>query len=153
MLTSDLALLQQLTLVERAQLDALLREIALGQAGVVDAGTAARAGRMLRAGRIAHGLTHVAPDERLRLEVSLMDASSRIVGTEAVSGGLRDLFTIEKELVLALIARMGYPLSESERLAILENGTKRETTRPLRRNSQMPCGRIRASRRPTTRSR
>jgi tetratricopeptide (TPR) repeat protein len=124
MLTSDLALLQQLTLVERAQLDALVREIQLGQTGVIDPATAARAGRMLRAGRVAHGLTHVAPDERLRLEVSLMDASSRIIGTESVSGGLRDLFSIEKELVLALVARMGYPLSESERLAILENGTR-----------------------------
>jgi tetratricopeptide (TPR) repeat protein len=124
MLTSDLALLQQLTLVERAQLDALVREIQLGQAGVVDPATAARAGRILRAGRVAHGLTHVAPDERLRLEVSLMDASSRVIGTESVAGGLRDLFAIEKDLVLALIARMGYPLSESERLAILENGTR-----------------------------
>ena len=124
MITSDLALLQHLTLVERAQLDALLREIRIAEAGFVDAATAARAGRMLRAGTIAHGLTHVTPDEGLRLEMSLMDASSRIVGTESVTGRLRDLFSLEKELVLGLVERMGYPLSESERVAIMENGTR-----------------------------
>lgn len=124
MITSDLALVGRIRLVERAQLDALLRELELGRSGLVDPATAARAGRMLRAGRVAHGITNITDDERMRLEVSVMDPSSRIVGDESASGDLRNLFDMEKDVVLALVERMGYQLTQGERNAILENGTR-----------------------------
>lgn len=124
MITSDLALVDRITLVERAQLDALLREFELVQAGLVTPSDAARAGRLLRAGRVAYGFTQITEDERMRLAVSLMDSDGRVVGSESVSGGLRDLFEMEKDLVLALIETLGYQLTQGERNAILENGTR-----------------------------
>ena len=49
MLTCDLSKVKALDVVERMQLQALVKEMALGQAGIVDAATAPRLGRLLRA--------------------------------------------------------------------------------------------------------
>lgn len=127
LLISDLAVVRQFTLVERTQLDALLAEIQLSGTGAVDPATAVRAGRLLRAGTLVRGLTMVTPDERLRLDVSVVDTSSQIVGTATVSGKLTDLLKLEKELALVLIARLGYQLSQAEHAAIMQNGTRNLT--------------------------
>jgi tetratricopeptide (TPR) repeat protein len=124
LLIADLNLIGRFTLVERTQLDAVLAEIALSETGAVDPTTAVRAGRLMRAGTLVRGLTVVAPDDRLRLDVSVVDSASRIVGTESVGGKLGDLLRLEKELALALIARLGYQVSAAERAAILANGTQ-----------------------------
>lgn len=123
LIESDLALVRRFTLVERTRLDALMQEIAVGQQSGVDPATAARAGRLLRAGGIVHGVTLIAPDRRIRFDVSVMDGTSRVVGVESVIGRVDDLFRLQKELVLGLVARLGYQLSDAERSAILRNGT------------------------------
>lgn len=124
LLVSDLALVRRFTIVERARLDALLAELARADSGRVDPATAARAGRLLRAGTIVNGFTLVAPGERVRIDVSAADSSTRILGGESVSGRLADLFKLEKQLAVALIERLGHRLSEAERKTILENGTE-----------------------------
>jgi tetratricopeptide (TPR) repeat protein len=124
LLTSDLVLLQRFRLVERMRLDALLDEIQLGQTAVVDPATAVRAGRLLRAGSVVHGVTLVPPDEGVRIDVSVLDPGSQVVGTESVSGKLKDLLRLEKNLVIGIAGRLGHQLSAAERRAILENGTQ-----------------------------
>jgi tetratricopeptide (TPR) repeat protein len=52
MITSDLGLLQQFRLLERLQLGAILDEIQFSQGDRVDPSTAARVGRLMRAGRM-----------------------------------------------------------------------------------------------------
>jgi tetratricopeptide (TPR) repeat protein len=124
LMTSDLALIPRFRLVERSRLDALLEELKLAGTAAVDPTTAARTGRLLQAGTIVQGVTLVPADQRIRLAVSLLDPSSRVTGGESVTGRLRDLLRLEKDLVIGIAGSLGYQLSEAERRAVLENGTQ-----------------------------
>lgn len=124
MLTSDLSLLQRFRLVERMRVGALLDEMALGRTERVDPATAARVGRLVRAGRMVQGLATIPGERNVRLEASVVQGSGEVTGPARVQGGLRDLLRIEKDLVVGLAAQMGYRLSEAERRAVLENGTQ-----------------------------
>jgi len=124
MLTSDLALLRRFRMVERMQLTALLDEMRLGQTGRVDQASAARVGLLMRAGRLVQGLASIPGDRDTRLEASVLLGSGEVTTPAAATGRLKDLLTMEKDVVVALAGRMGYTLSEAERRAILENGTQ-----------------------------
>ncbi len=124
MLVSDLALLQQFRLVERLQVGALLDEIHLAETGRADPATAARAGRLLRAGRMVQGLAALPPDDVVRLEASVVRADGTVTEPAVATGRFRELLRLEKELVVELAAHLGYVLSEAERRRVLENGTQ-----------------------------
>jgi hypothetical protein len=124
MLTSDLALLERFRLVERMRLGALLDEMQLAQGGHVDATTAARVGRLARAGRMVQGLANIPDEQNVRLEASVVLGSGEVSGPAQAQGRLRDLLRMEKELVVGVAAGLGYTLSEAERTAVLENGTQ-----------------------------
>ena len=124
MLQSDLALLQQFRMVERLQLGALLDELELGQTSRVDPSTVARLGRLVRAGRMVQGLAVIPPDGDIRIEASIVQSDGEVTSPEFVTGRLRDLLQLEKELVVLISARLGYQLSQAERQMILGNGTQ-----------------------------
>jgi tetratricopeptide (TPR) repeat protein len=124
MLISDLSLIQTFRMVERLQIGALLDELALGQGGRVDPATAARVGRLVQAGRMVSGLAAVSEAGPVRLEATVVQATGEVATADAVTGQLRDLLRLEKDLVVSLAARLGYTLSEAERRLILENGTQ-----------------------------
>lgn len=123
-ITSDLALIQRFRLVERLQLGAVLDELQLARTQRVDPSTVARVGRLMQAGRMVQGAAAIPPEGDVRLEASVVQASGEVTAPEAVMGRFRDLLRIEKDLVVALSARLGYQLSEAERRMILENGTQ-----------------------------
>jgi tetratricopeptide (TPR) repeat protein len=123
-LISDLALLQRFRMVERLRLVALLDELELAQTERVDQATAARVGQLLQAGRLVQGLATIPPQGNTRLEASVILGSGEVTSPEAVTGRLRDLMRLEKDLVIAISEQLGYTLSEAERRMILENGTQ-----------------------------
>ena len=124
MLMSDLALLQQFRLVERLQIGALLGELALAENTRFDPATTARVGRLVRAGRMVQGLAVIPPDENVSLEANVVLANGEVSPSDGVTGRLRDLLRLEKELVIAISAQLGYQVSPAERERILENGTQ-----------------------------
>ena len=124
MITSDLSLIQRFRLVERLQLGALLDELRLGQTERVDPSTVARVGRLVQASRMVQGLATIPPEGEVRLEASVVQGTGEVSAPEAVTGRFRDLLRLEKDLIVALSARLGYQLSEAERRMILENGTQ-----------------------------
>ncbi|UCD23754.1 MAG: hypothetical protein JSW51_12065, partial [Gemmatimonadota bacterium] len=123
-LISDLALLQRFRMVERVRLAALLDELELAQTERVDLSTAARVGQLLQAGRLVQGLAAIPPEGNTRLEASVILSSGEVTSPQSVSGRLRDLMRMEKDLVIAISQQLGYTLSEAERRLILENGTQ-----------------------------
>ena len=127
MITSDLSLIQRFRLVERLQLGALLDELRLGQTERVDPSTVARVGRLVQASRMVQGLATIPPEGEVRLEASVVQGTGEVSAPEAVTGRFRDLLRLEKDLIVALSARLGYQLSEAERRMILENGTQNLT--------------------------
>jgi tetratricopeptide (TPR) repeat protein len=124
LLISDLGLLQHFRLVERLRLTALLDELKLGQTGRVDPGTAARVGHLIRAGRLVQGLADIPAKGDVRLEASVVQSSGEVTSPQVVTGRLRDLLKLEKNVVVGLSTTLGYQLSEAERRRILENGTQ-----------------------------
>jgi len=124
MIMSDLALIRTFRMVERLQLGALLDELELGQTERVDPQTAARVGHLVRAGRMVQGLANIPNEQQVRLEASVVLATSEVTTPNAVTGRFRDLLQLEKQLVVAIAGGLGYQLSDAERELVLENGTR-----------------------------
>ena len=125
LLTTDLSQTDRLTVVERAQVQALLTELSLGESGRVDPATAARSGRLLGAANLVQG----------RVEPSGTDLSVQAVVVNVPGGrdvpspvretdALARIFDMEKRLALALYEQMGIQLTQAER----ERVTRQTTT-------------------------
>jgi TolB-like protein len=124
LIVTDLAKISSLRLIERERVQALLDEIALAREGHVDSTTAARAGRLLRAGRVLHGVIRQT-SRGIELEATVLrttDAAVEAGGT--VSDRLERVVALEKAIVLALVDQLGVPLTPAERRALTERPTQ-----------------------------
>ena len=125
MMTTDFAVSNALIVLERAQIQSLLDEMALTQAGYAETGTGARAGRMLRVEHVVQGVLTTVGQDAIQVDtdvLSVPDAAS--VGTESASDELVNLFDLEKDLVFRIIRdRLGVQLTPAEEQAILDNRT------------------------------
>jgi TolB-like protein len=125
LMMTDLAQSRQITVVDRLQLDAMLRELALTGSGRVDQATAPRVGRLIQARQLVVGaVAQPAARRDIALDVRVAD-----VGAGAVRQGIRatapldDIFRAEKELVFRLFDQLGVTLSAAERAAIEQRRT------------------------------
>lgn len=117
MVSVDLAQINELQLVERVQIEALLDELKLAESQYVDPKTAPRTGRILGAGRLIGGAYSVLGDEDLRVETAFAEvqdagASSNV---ESYSDALDQLFALENEIVYGVVDRLGVELTAEER--------------------------------------
>jgi tetratricopeptide (TPR) repeat protein len=125
LLSTDLARSKQLTVLERERIQALLDELALQRSGHTDSATNARAGRLLRAGRLVQGSIFQLDSSQLRVDAAVVD-----VGTMNVSGvaqgvdQLDQLFALEKRIALDLFDELGVQLTVAERNAIEQRPTR-----------------------------
>ncbi|MDB4881071.1 MAG: hypothetical protein JWL60_2517 [Gemmatimonadetes bacterium] len=129
LLITDLARSPQLVLVERSRMQALLDEMALATSGVTDASTSARAGHLLRAGRVVQGallqLSSAAGTTMLRADAAVVDVpTARINGTAQGDDLLDQLFELEKKIAIELFQQLGVTLSPAERIAIDQRPTR-----------------------------
>jgi TolB-like protein/cytochrome c-type biogenesis protein CcmH/NrfG len=124
LLTTDLARSPELTVVERARMQALLSEIQLQQSGATDQSTGVRAGKMLQAGRlIAGGITQTGND--IRVDAPIVNVSdAQIVATPSDSRTLDELFTLEKNLAFNIFTSLNITLTTAQRDAIEQRPTK-----------------------------
>jgi tetratricopeptide (TPR) repeat protein len=126
LVATDLSRSSQLTVVERARLQALLDEIQLQQTAGVEAGTGVRAGKILQAGRLVGGTIAQLDSNRLRADAFVTNVRT----TEMEGRGANDqqaldqLFTLEKNIVLRLFTDMGVTLTTAERDAIEQRPTR-----------------------------
>jgi TolB-like protein len=127
LVTTDLALVRSLRLVERLQVGALLDEMKLGQSGKVDPTTAARMGHMLRAERMVQGVATISKNAPVQLSASLVSGDGTVRAGSQVSGPFKGLLDLEKRLVFDVAAGLGIQLTEAERQRILATGPKNLT--------------------------
>ena len=124
MVTTDLGIPGSLQLLERSQIQALVQEMALSLAGYTDASNAARVGRLMRAEHVVQGSVVLLGDERLRMEMAVVDpAAAAREGEASDETQLAQIFDAEKQLVMELFNVLGITLTAAEREAIEENRT------------------------------
>lgn len=120
-LSVKLAGLRKFAVVERTNLAAALKEIELGQTGVIEEDQAPQLGKMLGAKTIILG-SFAALEVKGKFKVRFQ---TRIVSTETgeilsgsaarASGGLDDIFELEEQIAMAIVQSIGVKLSEFER--------------------------------------
>ncbi len=124
LITSDLALVRSLRLLERVQIGALLDELKLGQSQRADPTTAARVGRMLRAERMVQGVASITPDGPVRLTASVVRGDGTVRSGAEANGTFKALLDLEKDLVFSLASQLGIQLTDAERQRILRQGPR-----------------------------
>jgi TolB-like protein len=113
LITIDLARSSQLTVVERARIQALIDELALQSSGATDATTNVRAGKLIQAGRIVSGQI-LQNEQRLRVDAAIVNTqTSGLAGGAANENTIEQLFTIQKAIVLQLFDSASRPPSAS----------------------------------------
>lgn len=126
LLTTDLSVTGRLSVLERAQLAALLDETRLALAGFTDAGSAARVGRLMRAGRLIQGRIAIAQEggetQLLALVVDANDPSSP--GEALERGALETLMDMEVQLALEIYRQLGVQLTAAERARLEQKPTR-----------------------------
>jgi TolB-like protein len=119
LMVSDLSRISSLTLIERERVQALLDEMAMTGAGRVDTVTAARAGRLLRASRVLHGIVRQTQGG-IQLEATVISGDGLVLARSGGGDRLDDLFSLEKTVLLDLVSQLGIPVSPAEQRALRE---------------------------------
>jgi len=96
-----------------------LDEMALTGAGRVDTVTAARAGRLLRASRVLHGIVRQTPGG-IQLEATVVSTDGVVLARGGGGDRLDDLFALEKTVLMDLVGQLGIPVSPAEQRALRE---------------------------------
>jgi len=118
MVTTDLARVASLTLVERARLQEIVAEQKLGASGMVDKSTAAKIGKLAGATHLLGG-TFTVVAKAMRIDARLFTVQAgEVLLAEEVSGERDAFFEIEKALVHKLVGALGVKLDPKERAGI-----------------------------------
>jgi TolB-like protein len=124
-LITDLQRSGQLQIVDRLQLDALLREMQLAEAGRVDPATAPRVGRLVGARRLVIGALSQLPGGRLAIDARIADvAAATVRPAVSASAPLADILAAEKELAIRVLGQLGVNLTPAARAQIEERPTR-----------------------------
>ena len=116
MLITDLAKVDQIQVVERIRLQALLDEIGLGETGLVDAETAPRVGKMLGAYYVNSGDIMEGKIKELEIDSSILDVPFKSVTKQPSSTGeMNELFKLEKEILFNIIDQMNIYISPAKK--------------------------------------
>ncbi len=124
LITTDLAYIRTLRLLERLQIGVLLDELELSQSDRVDPQTAARVGRLLRAERMVQGTAAIPREGPMQLSASIVTGAGVVRPVGRVTGPFKQLLSFEKRVVLDLAAQLGIRLTEAERQQILRQGPR-----------------------------
>lgn len=126
LLTTDLSITDRLSVVERAQMNALVEEMKLALGGFTDEASAARAGRLLRAGRLVQGRIAITEEDgQARVNALVLNATEETTVGEATEGGpLEALMDLEIRLALQIYRELGVELTEAERARLEEKPTR-----------------------------
>jgi len=124
LITTDLAYIRTLRLLERLQIAMLLDELKLGQSERVDPATAARVGRLLRAERLVQGTATIPPRGPVQLSATVVTGTGVVRPVGQVTGPFPKLLDLEKRVVFDLAAQLGLELTQAEREQIRRQGPK-----------------------------
>jgi TolB-like protein len=123
MLIRDLAKVEQVEVVERTKMQALLDEMELGTSGLMDAETAPEVGVLLRTSYVAGGDMLQGTAAELEINASVFDVSlDKFTPLQPVVGAVHQIAKLEKKVLFCILEHMQIALSPKQ---------KAELTRPL----------------------
>ena len=118
MVTTDLANVQSLTVVERERLKDIQSELKLAHGKAFDKATAAQIGKLAGASHLFVGSFTVVGDS-MRLDGRLIAVGSgEVLAAEQIAGEKALFFELEQKLVQKIIALLGVKLQPKERAAL-----------------------------------
>ncbi|MGC9325710.1 MAG: CsgG/HfaB family protein [Desulfomonilia bacterium] len=104
MLMTDLSKVDQIELVERVKLQALVDELDLGISGLVETKTAPRVGRLLQATYVVGGDLLKEATAELKIDSDMLKVPDEsIIGQPSTEGMLEQIFALEKQLLFQII--------------------------------------------------
>ncbi len=122
MMITDLGLSGGLVVLERTQIQSLLDEMALTEAGYVSAESGSRAGRLLRSEHVVQGAMTTLPEQALRFDTDVLNTVRRqSVGETTGEDQLEGIFDLEKATVFQILDVLGVEITPAEREAINNN--------------------------------
>ena len=122
MMITDLQLSGGLTVLERTQVQSLLDEMALSDAGYVDQGSGTRAGHLLRAEHVVQGALTTLGTEQIRFDADVLETQrGSSAGNITNEQQIATLFDMEKVVVFQVLDILGVELTPAEREQINQN--------------------------------
>jgi hypothetical protein len=124
LLSTDLAVSKQLTMVDRMRIGAILRELSLVDEGVADPRGAPRVGRLVGARRLLIGSIAAGPAGTLQLHARIIDAVAGTIDDQVTAEApLSRIIDAEKSLAILLFERLGITLTPAQRVAVEQRQT------------------------------
>ncbi len=115
MLITDLSKIENLQVVERTRIQALLDELALGTSGLVDKASAPRVGRLLGAAYLVGGRLAPADQTGLRIDSDLVRVAAKdTLGQPTSAGPLEELLRMEKEILFDIVRLLQLELTPAQ---------------------------------------
>jgi len=104
MLITDLSKINDIRVIERVRLQALVEELGLGVSGLVASGTAPRVGKLLGAEYIIGGDFIKGTFDAFHIKSNILEIPvGEVFGISVIEGLLKELFRMEKDLLFEII--------------------------------------------------
>ena len=124
MMITDLSQIEQLQVVERLRLQKLIEELNLGVTGMLEEARSPQIGKILGARTLVKGSYMIQENMEIEINTGTMDIiDANIPEFSLFEGDMPELFRLEKEIVLKVVADMGISLTPEQRERILKMPT------------------------------
>jgi tetratricopeptide (TPR) repeat protein len=111
-ITTKLANMKGMSLVERSQLQLALKEVGFQKAGVVDESTAVKAGKILGVHIVVIGEFQVIGDQ-VRISARFVEVeTAKVKSTAVVTGSFQNIFSLQDDVSLSLAKSLNIDLPE-----------------------------------------
>lgn len=123
-MSTELSVFSSLEVVERAELSKIMKEIALGQSGAFEEGSAAEVGNLLGAEILVLGSFMKDMGSRIRVDIRMVEVESgRVLKAEEASGRTKNLLKLVRKLVFKIAGGLDLAVSKEERKTLKSAGT------------------------------
>ena len=115
MFITEFSALENIQVVERAQLEKLLNEIALGQTGLLQESSAQQVGKMLGAQYLVFGSFMNLFNDQFRIDVRIVQVETGLtIRAEQETGRKKDFFKLVKKLSARILKNLQLKITESD---------------------------------------
>jgi TolB-like protein len=123
-LCTKLASLPYLTLVERARLSEALKEMELGQTGLIDEAMIAKTGQMAGAEELVVGSYQII-GQKIRINARFVDVEKgKIKKTAEATGNMDQIFDLQDQIAASFLDNLKLPITQEEKPVVTTQPTE-----------------------------